>query len=555
MPERIDCDILVLGTGIAGLYTTLKAGALGRTILLTKKKLADSSTEFAQGGIAAAIAPGDSPSLHLEDTVAAGDGLCDLQAVRVLVEEGPECVRELATYGVRFDMVGEDFELTREGAHSRRRILHAGGDATGEEIRRGLERHVRADHRITVHEEEFAVDLLMDGGRCYGALVLGRDGRLRAYRARAVVLATGGAGQLYRHSTNPDVATGDGIAMAYRAGATVKDMEFIQFHPTALYIPNPPPGRRRPRPRVLISEAVRGEGAILLNVRGRRFMPSYHPQAELAPRDVVARAIAQEMEKTASAYVLLDARPIGAAFPTRFPTIYEKCRRHGIDPLREPIPVAPAAHYIMGGVRTDLWGRTDIPGLYACGEAACTGVHGANRLASNSLLEGVVFGRRIARALAEDLPALAAAPAPACGQAWTSPLLQARYNMDTAAAWRSVQLTMWRKAGLYRDESGLGEALEFLRELAADLGLAALPPAAAIPAAADRPPRGVSPPSRTDLELANLVTVAGLAVRSALERRESRGAHFRTDYPARNDEVWRKHIIIMRGCLDFEPLR
>lgn len=533
------CDILVLGSGIAGLYTALKVCDLGRVVLLTKKKLVDSSTEFAQGGIAAAIAPGDSPLLHLEDTLAAGDGLCNEAAARVLVEEGPAGVRELASWGVRFDTVGEDFELTREGAHSRRRILHARGDATGDEIRRGLEARVRGDRRISVRENEFAVDLILRDGRCCGALVLGEDGRPRTICARAVILATGGAGQLYRHSTNPDVATGDGIAMAYRAGATVADMEFIQFHPTALYIPNPPPGKRRPRPRVLISEAVRGEGAVLLNVRGRRFMPSYHPQAELAPRDVVARAIAQEMEKTASAYVLLDARGLGEAFRDRFPTIYEKCRQHGVDPVREPIPVAPAAHYIMGGVLTDLHGRTRLPGLYACGESACTGVHGANRLASNSLVEGVVFGARIAAILErEGLPAPAEGapsppPAPPALPAGHGPAGAPGTPLDTAAAWRSVQITMWRKVGLYRNETKLLEALAFLEDLKRDLD-------------AGRPEAG-----RAVLELGNLVTVAWLVARAALERRESRGAHYRTDYPARNDRDWRRRILITDGRLHY----
>ncbi len=552
------CDILILGTGIAGLYTALKARHLGRVTVLTKKRIEDSATGFAQGGIAAAIAPGDSPQLHLEDTLAAGDGLCDPAAVRVLVEEGPACVRELAEWGVRFDMAGEDFELTREAAHSRRRILHAGGDATGEEIRRGLDRQVRADPAIAVQEEVFAVDLLVDGGRCCGVVALGRDGRPCLYLARAVVLATGGAGRLYRHSTNPDVATGDGIAMAYRAGAAVMDMEFIQFHPTALYLPAPaapsdaaadaavrgePPAPGGRRPRVLISEAVRGEGAILLNARGERFMPRYHPLAELAPRDVVARAIAREMADTNTPYVLLDARPIGTAFPARFPTIYQKCLQHGIDPTTTPIPVAPAAHYIMGGVRTDTDGRTTIPGLYACGEVACTGVHGANRLASNSLLEGVVFGRRIARALAAELPGL---PAPDQVAPGAIPPCPARppAGFDVEEAWRDLQRLMWRQVGLYRDEASLADALRRIEGLAARLREGEV-----------QPPASRRPATRSALELANLTTVAWLVTRAALERHESRGAHYRSDHPVRDDAAWQKHIVIAQGRLGFVPVR
>lgn len=539
LAETVRCDILVLGTGIAGLYTALKAAHLGRVSVLTKKKLEDSSTEFAQGGIAAALAPGDSPLLHMEDTLRAGDGLCEPEAVRVLTEEGPDCVRELASLGIAFDMVGEDFELTREGAHSQRRIAHARGDATGDEIRRGLERHVRADRRITIWENQFAASLLLRDGRCQGALALGNDGCWRAILARSVILATGGAGQLYRHSTNPDVATGDGMALAYRAGASLMDMEFIQFHPTALYVPNPPPGLRRPRARPLISEAVRGEGALLLNVRGRRFMPAYHPLAELAPRDVVARAIAREMEKTASSYVLLDATALGERFRTRFPTIYENCLRHGIDPVRQPIPVAPAAHYIMGGVRTDLWGRTDIPGLYACGEVACTGVHGANRLASNSLLEGVVFGRRIARAMEDELSRLP--PPPEATAAEAAPL-RLRRTVDVPAAWRSVQLTMWREVGLHRDADGLRKALSFLEELAADLACEE-----------DRPGCDGGASDRRLLELHNLATVAILVARAALARWESRGAHFRLDFPRRDDRRWRRHIILRAGTMSLSP--
>lgn len=531
-------DLVVVGSGIAGLYTALKARDLGSILVLTKRKLEDSNTEYAQGGIAAAVGPADSPDLHFADTLAAGDGLCDPGAVRVLVDEGPECVLDLARLGARFDMDGDDFELTREGAHSERRILHARGDATGDEVRRALEIKVLRDPRIRMLEQHFTVDLLTDGGRCAGVLALDPDGRLRAYLGKATVLATGGTGQLYRNSTNPEVATGDGIAMAYRAGAKIKDIEFVQFHPTALYHPG--------SPKFLISEAVRGEGAILLNTRGERFMPAYHERAELAPRDVVARAIADQMVRTGSPYVLLDPRVMGEErFRHRFPTILEKCREYGIDPLTRPIPVAPAAHYLMGGIKTDVDGRTDIPGLFACGETACTGIHGANRLASNSLLEGLVFGRRIARAVGADLKRTMpeahvrfetrrpTGPLPV-ENAGDSGETDAR-GSDSAevdAAWREVQEVMWRDVGISRDGRGLDEAAARLEEIR------------------EAVPRSGAP--RGELELANLATVALLVATAAKARTESRGGHFRSDFPARDDRGWLRHIILGSGELTTE---
>lgn len=511
---QVHSDVLVIGTGIAGLYTALKVRSGGRVLLLTKRRLEDSNTEFAQGGIAAAIGSADSPRLHLQDTLEAGAGLNDLAAVEVLVEEGPDCVRELIELGTQFDKVEETGEiaLTREGAHSQHRILHARGDATGEEIRRALQEKVLTDPSIEVRENHYLVDVLTDPetGRCIGALAIDDAGALTAYLARATVLATGGAGQLYLNSTNPEIATGDGIAVAYRAGAAVADVEFVQFHPTALY--------HRGSPKFLISEAVRGEGAILLNTQGERFMPAYHPRAELAPRDVVSRAIVDQMTRTGSAYVLLDATGLGAEVKHRFPNIYRVCLKHGIDITRKPIPVAPAAHYMMGGILTDVDGRTTIPGLYACGETACTGIHGANRLASNSLLEGLVFGRRIARHLARELPPLPAA-LPELAHRAQAPA----GSRPVEEMWVQVQECMWREVGISREEAGLARAELLLAELEDQRAGVVGSPAA--------------------LQLANMITVARLVARAARERQESRGGHYRIDYPQRDDAQWQRRII------------
>jgi len=551
---RVAERVVVVGSGIAGLFTALRLAEAGPVTVLTKQRLADSNTELAQGGIAAAIGKSDSPELHLQDTLAAGDGLCDLAAVEALVHEGPARVLELAALGVQFDRGQEGFALTREGAHSRRRILHAHGDATGDEIRRGLEEQVRRHPQITLLEDHFALDVVTEPGRrVAGVTALRPDGGVVFFTSPFVILATGGAGQLYRTSTNPEVATGDGVAIAFRAGAAVADMEFIQFHPTALALEG--------SPKFLISEAVRGEGALLLNARGERFMPGYDPRGELAPRDVVARAIAREMASTGAGHVWLDARPIGEAFPQRFPTIFAACRERGLDPLREPIPVAPAAHYAMGGVLTDTWGRTTLPGLFACGETACTGLHGANRLASNSLVEGLVFGQRIAdfiRRVEAGGP-----PSPSSGfeaasppesddghlphrwlqPAWPASAGQARQPSQALAEperqppeeplepgrlWAQTQDLMWRRAGIVRNREDLEQAwaeMAGLAELAATAELGA---------------------GREALELANLTLVGALVARSALERRESRGAHFREDHPRRDDEHWLHHIVQRR---------
>jgi L-aspartate oxidase len=401
----LDTDIVVIGSGIAGLVAALRARAAGKVLLVTKALLDDGSTRWAQGGIAAALHPGDSPEDHLNDTLTAGVGICDPEAVRVLVTEGPEAVHGLIALGTDFDRDGDGtLALTREGGHLRRRIAHAGGDATGAEISRALLAATK-DAGIEVVEHALALDLTMVGGRAAGVTlhVMGegqRDG-VGAVRARAVILATGGLGQVFEATTNPEVSTGDGLALALRAGAEVADVEFVQFHPTVMWL-GPDARGRQP----LISEAVRGEGAFLVDGAGERFMTGRHPLADLAPRDVVAKEIMKRMGETGDPCVYLDGRNLGPRiWAQRFPTILAACERHGIDPVNQPIPVVPAAHYASGGIRTDLWGRTSVPGLYACGEVACTGVHGANRLASNSLLEGLVFAERIARTLSADLGA------------------------------------------------------------------------------------------------------------------------------------------------------
>lgn len=511
-----EVDVLVAGSGIAGLYTALKLQDRVQVLVITKDRLEESNTDYAQGGIAAAIGSEDSPRLHLQDTLAASDGLCLEEAVGALVEEGPACVLELVTLGTEFDRSGDELALGREAAHSRPRVLHARGDATGYEIRRALQAQVMA-RGIPVLERYYLVDVLVYDGRCYGVLALAPDGRLHAFLARAVVLATGGAGHLYTNTTNPEVATGDGVAVAYRAGAEIADVEFVQFHPTSLH--------GEGNPKFLISEAVRGEGAQLIGSDGQRFMPAYHALAELAPRDVVARAIVQEMNRTGSPYVWLDATGLPAV-AERFPRISAECLRRGIDITRDPIPVAPAAHYMMGGVRVDLWGRTLVPGLYACGEAACTGIHGANRLASNSLLEGLVFGRRIAACLGEEVPATRI---PAAVRRLRAPA-RPEWTLPVQQYWHAIQVLMWDHLGIVREGPGLAAAESQLAAMMQELSAAG--------------PREVQA-----LQLVNLATVAWLVAQAARARTESRGAHYRTDYPARDDAVWRKHIVqhISRG--------
>lgn len=510
---QVHTDVIVIGAGIAGLFTAIRASEHHRVLMITKKSLLDSNTRYAQGGIAAVISEQDSPAYHREDTLTAGAGLCSRNAVDVLVHEGPEGVQDLFRMGTQFDLENGEFALTQEGAHSQRRILHANGDATGYEIVRALSEKAMTNPNITVWDDHFVIDLVTEGEECSGALVQKPDGRRVYVKGHATILSTGGAGQLYRYTTNPEVATGDGIAIAYRTGAVIRDMEFIQFHPTSLCYPG--------APRFLISEAVRGEGAVLRNIKGERFMEKYHRQLELAPRDVVARAIVSEIEATKSTFVYLDITHEPAErVRQRFPTIYEFCLKYGLDLTTDWIPVAPAAHYIMGGVRTDLNGETNIRRLFACGEVSSTGVHGANRLASNSLSEAIVFGRRIIERIRE-LPPLERQPS------ISVKVHRAEAPMQAIVERRlKLQKTMVRYVGLLRDAAGLSRGIQELnRQL--PLFEACLK-------------------KREEYEFANMLTCALLTAYSALSRQESRGAHSRSDYPERNDMVWRKHTLLQR---------
>ncbi|HLL70177.1 MAG TPA: L-aspartate oxidase [Pyrinomonadaceae bacterium] len=519
LPET---DFIVVGSGIAGLRAALEIASTGaRVCVLTKDRASESNTEYAQGGVAVALSEDDEASLHEDDTLAAGAGLCDERAVRVLVEDGRRYMRELIAWGTEFDREGGTLLFTQEAAHSRRRILHAGGDATGHEIVRALLARARADERIEFLAHAATEELILEDGVCRGVRYLDPLVRAsRSLRARAVVLASGGAGALYLHTTNPQVATGDGMAMAYAAGAEVADMEFVQFHPTALNVEG--------APRFLLSEAMRGEGGVLRNEEGKRFMPRYHEAAELAPRDIVSRAIVAELERTATRTAFIDMTALDARYVRRrFPKIYDTCARHGLDITREPVPVSPAAHYIMGGVRTDLDGRTSVAGLYAAGEVACTGVHGANRLASNSLLEGLVFGARAGRAAAEDhaadsIDAPRRARANGDDDAARQTVMSDRNAGEVALAVRKrVRRLMWERVGILRSRQSLTRALTEFEQIAGA--------------------RSLRTPSR------NFVTVAMLIARAALWREESRGAHFRYDFPARDDARWRVHSIARKG--------
>jgi L-aspartate oxidase len=519
----IDADVVVVGSGVAGLTAALRCQAAGlRTVVVTKARLDDGSTRWAQGGIAAALGEGDTPEQHLDDTLVAGAGLCDEEAVRALVTEGAAAVRRLIAAGAEFDRAADgELQLTREGGHHRRRIAHAGGDATGAEVARALGGAVRASALVTV-ENALVLDLLKDAdGRTAGVTLHvmgeGRHDGVGAVTAPAVVLATGGMGQVFSATTNPPVSTGDGVALALRAGAEVSDVEFVQFHPTVMFL-----GAGSEGQQPLVSEAVRGEGAHLVDADGVRFMAGQHELAELAPRDIVAKAIMRRIREQDAEHMYLDARHFGREmWETRFPTILAACRAHGIDPVTEPIPVAPAAHYASGGVRTDLSGRTNVPGLYACGEVACTGVHGANRLASNSLLEGLVFAERIARDIAEHGSGTERRPYEA-DVGGTVPAAVV-HLIDPAARTR-IQRAMSAGAGVLR-------SAESLRAAAAALDSV-------------RPDAKPAEPGVEAWETTNLLAVARALVAAARRREETRGCHWREDFPDRDDVRWRRHLVL-----------
>jgi L-aspartate oxidase len=512
-------DFLVVGAGVAGLRAAVELASAGTVIVLAKREVTDSNTQYAQGGIAAALSDEDEISLHLQDTLQAGDGLCNVEAAKVLVEDAPKRIEELIQWGTEFDREGTKLTFGREGAHSRNRILHAHGDSTGREILRALYAKAKTLNSISVREFEFSTDLVVEGSRVCGIDLINDQGEEQRLTSSAVLLATGGLGQLYCNTTNPSVATGDGVAMAFRAGAEISDMEFIQFHPTALYLKN--------APRFLLSEALRGEGAYLRNGEMHRFMAKYHSMSELAPRDVVARAIVHELEVSdaAAPVVYLDLTHLDADhIKSRFPRIFSTCMQYNIDITTDLIPIRPAAHYAMGGIRSDCDGRTSLPGLYAAGEAAATGVHGANRLASNSLLEGLVFGARAGEKMREELRARGS----------TVPQRRVISNGPVSTATedivREIQDLMWRDAGIVRTGPGLRRAVEQLQTLT---------------------PRLAHPHSRRAFEARNLHILGSLVARSALAREESRGAHYRLDFPAHNDAKFLKHSVISDDEIRF----
>jgi L-aspartate oxidase len=512
-------DYIIVGSGIAGLYIALLAIKQGSVLILTKGSIDDCNTKYAQGGIAVAMGKDDSPELHFRDTMAAGDGLCDAEAVRILTEEAADCIADLIKFGVPFDTLDGEITLTREAAHSVPRIMHAGGDATGEHIEVTLSRQVRSSH-IRVLENCLVSKILVQGSKVIGVKSLDcHTGSVEDYSCRFLILATGGAGRLFKYTTNSDVVTGDGIALAFEAGAEIRDIEFFQFHPTVLRLPGVAP--------FLISEAVRGEGGILRNVEGHRFMPDYAAEAELATRDIVARSIVYEVKKTHSDRVFLDVTHLPSRLiTTRFPHIYRFCQDHGLDITKGLIPVAPAAHYLMGGVKVNSWGEANIPGLFAAGETACTGVHGANRLASNSLLESVVFSKRIVQRTEMTAP-------PRHGKKRSgkaiSYCLPDREVLPKAPPLNlpNLQSLMWDKVGIIRSGKSLKEAASIL---ATWQGL--------LPQPSDRP----------SYELNNLVLCARLMTEAALLREESRGAHFRTDFPRTSSE-WQRHIVFRENAI------
>jgi L-aspartate oxidase len=507
-------DFIVVGAGVAGLRAAIALAEAGKVLVLAKQELTESNTQYAQGGIAVALSDEDEISLHLQDTIQAGDGIVSAEAAHVLVEEGPERIQELIGWGTEFDRKGTRLTFTREAAHSRDRILHAHGDSTGREIGRALYAKAATLKNISFSAFEFTASLHVDAGRICGVNLISAKGTMQTVSSSAVLMATGGAGHVYSNTTNPAVATADGIAMAFRAGAEISDMEFVQFHPTALYV--------KDAPRFLLSEALRGEGAVLRNAELHRFMPKYNDAAEMAPRDVVARAIAHELEvcQLKDPVVYLDMTHLKADhIRARFPRIYETCLNYNVDIAIDLVPIRPAAHYLMGGIKTDMQGRSSLPGLYAAGEAACTGVHGANRLASNSLLEGLVFGARAGHTMREELRQRGSAQS---DEAKTEPVTRGAAS-DPEPFIQGVQRLMWDKVGIVRSRQSLTEAIEFLQKASQELP---------------------APGSRRSCEGRNIHTVAQLIARSAMARLESRGAHYRTDYPEHDDGKFRKHSIV-----------
>jgi L-aspartate oxidase len=523
-------DYAVVGSGIAGLRAAIELSAAGSVLVLAKSNLSDSATAWAQGGIAVALSDEDEIGLHEQDTIKAGDGLCRPEAVALLVEEGPKYITQLIDWGAEFDRAGTKLAFTREAAHSRSRILHAQGDSTGREISRALLARAHTIPHLHLRAHAFTTELIVERGRVVGLRFIDEtDGSEHELRAGAVLLATGGLGQIYRETTNPEVATGDGMAIAHEAGAVLSDVEFVQFHPTALAV--------KGAPRFLLSEALRGEGGVLRNIGLERFMKRYNEAQELAPRDIVARAIVSEMHRTQSTHVFLDMTKMSEGFlKKRFPRIYETCAAFGLDLATDVAPVCPAAHYMMGGVKTDLWGRTSLAGLYAAGETAATGVHGANRLASNSLLEGLVFGARAGQAMIEDAPvgkrsgaALPGSPAPSPGNssvAQKDPPKAPSKPSAVCAALTKIRDVMWREVGILRSGKELADAIKQLQALE-------LPKS--------------QKPAREVQELRNLHAMALLIARSGLAREESRGSHYRSDFPYRNDEDFGKHSAAQKG--------
>ena len=523
--QHIFTDTLIVGSGVAGLSSAIHAAKDGSVLIVTKAKINENCTEYAQGGIAAGLCPEDSFEEHINDTLRTGQGLCDAVIVSGVIREGTKRVKELIDWGAKFDKENGELIFTKEGGHSHPRILRARGDSTGKEIEDTLVSMVNKHPNIRVFEYTFAIDLLVNNNTCDGIIAWrSREGKMLIW-AKQIILASGGCGQVYRETTNPEIATGDGIAMAYRAGVELQDLEFVQFHPTTLYVAG--------AERVLISETVRGEGGILKNKNGERFMPKYHPKAELAPRDVVSRSILLEIYRTGHTHVYLDVRHISEKkLSTRFPKIKKLCASFGIDISRQLIPVHPSAHYMIGGIKVDQGGRTNIKNLYACGEVSCTGLHGANRLGSNSLLECLVYGYRASREISRELRKMKDGLSP---HSFKEISKNDRHcELDLEDVKNSLKSLMWRNVGIERDDKHLKEVVENIdlwckyiinNEFSTPLGW----------------------------EVQNMLTVARLISISASKRKESRGVHYRLDFPDNNDKCWKKHIVISNGKYTIIP--